>query len=87
MKGILNIVKKYMKSPVLYILAIIFTTVQGISEILLPRFMGDIVNKGIERGVLMLTAGSDVLRLLPPLVITKEDIDMMYDILNEVFAS
>lgn len=48
---------------------------------------GDIVNKGIERGVLMLTAGSDVLRLLPPLVITKEDIDMMYDILNEVFAS
>lgn len=50
MKGILNIVKKYMKSPVLYILAIIFTTVQGISEILLPRFMGDIVNKGIMTG-------------------------------------
>ena len=50
MKGILNIVKKYMKSPVLYILAIVFTTVQGISEILLPRFMGDIVNKGIMTG-------------------------------------
>ena len=39
-----------MKSPVLYILAIVFTTVQGISEILLPRFMGDIVNKGIMTG-------------------------------------
>ncbi len=47
----------------------------------------DIVNKGIEKGILMLTAGSDVLRLLPPLVITKEDIDRMYTILDEVFAS
>ena len=50
MKGILNIVKKYMKSPVLYFLAVLFTTVQGVSEILLPRFMGDIVNKGIMTG-------------------------------------
>ena len=50
MKGILNIVKKYMKSPVLYILAIVFTTVQGVSEILLPRFMGYIVNRGIMTG-------------------------------------
>jgi len=48
---------------------------------------GDIVNKGIEKGILMLTAGVNVLRLLPPLIITKEDIDKMYDILNEVFAS
>lgn len=48
---------------------------------------GEIVNKGIERGILMLTAGTNVLRLLPPLVITKEDIDKMYEILDEVFAS
>lgn len=48
---------------------------------------GQIVNKGIAHGILMLSAGTDVLRLLPPLVITKEDIDIMYDILNEVFAS
>ncbi len=47
----------------------------------------DIVNKGIEKGILTLTAGTDVLRLLPPLVITKEDIDRMYEILDEVFAS
>ncbi len=47
----------------------------------------DIVNKGIKKGILTLTAGSDVLRLLPPLVITKEDIDKMYAILDEVFAS
>ena len=48
---------------------------------------GDIVVKGIENGILMLTAGVNVLRLLPPLVITKEDIDKMYEILDEVFAS
>ena len=48
---------------------------------------GEIVNKGIEKGILMLTAGVNVLRLLPPLVITKEDIDKMYKILDEVFAS
>lgn len=48
---------------------------------------GEIVNKGIEKGILTLTAGVNVLRLLPPLVITKEDIDKMYKILDEVFAS
>ena len=48
---------------------------------------GDIVNKCIAKGMLALTAGVNVLRLLPPLVITKEDIDKMYEILDEVFAS
>ncbi len=48
---------------------------------------GDIVNKCIDKGMLTLTAGVNVLRLLPPLVITKEDIDKMYKILDEVFAS
>ncbi len=48
---------------------------------------GDIVVRGIEKGILMLTAGVNVLRLLPPLVITREDIDKMYEILDEVFAS
>ncbi len=48
---------------------------------------GEIVNKGIDRGILMLTAGTNVLRLLPPLVITKDDINKMYEILDEVFAS
>lgn len=45
-----------------------------------------VVNKGLTKGILMLTAGSDVLRLLPPLVITKEDIDLMFDMLDEIFT-
>ena len=50
MKGMKDIIKKYYKSPVLYIFAVIFTTLQGLSEVILPRLMGDIVNQGIMTG-------------------------------------
>ena len=50
MKGILKIKGKYFKSHKLYIFAILFTTIQGVSEIILPRLMGDIVNRGIMTG-------------------------------------
>ena len=49
MKDSLVLVRRFFKSPVLYILAIVFTTLQGISEIILPRLMGDIVNDGIMK--------------------------------------
>lgn len=57
---------------------------QGLELSIAPS---DIVNKGIEEGILMLTAGTNVLRLLPPLVIGKDDIDAMYGILDKIFAS
>ena len=47
MEDIYHILKKYMKSPWLFSFAVFFTTIQGITEILLPRYMGDIVNDGI----------------------------------------
>ena len=37
-----------------------------------------------EKGVLVLTAGADTIRLLPPLVITKEDIDQALACMKEV---
>ena len=40
----------------------------------------DIVAKGIENGVIMLTAKSKI-RLLPPLNITKEDLNKGLDLL------
>lgn len=52
MKDIVAVVKKYFKHPGLYILAVLFTTLQGISEIILPKYMGDIVNRGIITGSL-----------------------------------
>jgi acetylornithine/N-succinyldiaminopimelate aminotransferase len=39
--------------------------------------VGKVAAKAIEEGLLVITAGSDVLRFVPPLVITTEDIDAM----------
>lgn len=44
----------------------------------------DVVNKAIEKGLLLLTAGPNTLRLLPPLVINYEEIDKAVSILGEV---
>lgn len=41
------------------------------------------INKAIENGLLVISAGSDVLRILPPLVITKENVDEMIAILRK----
>ena len=41
------------------------------------RPVGEIVKKAIEQGLLVISAGSDVLRLVQPIVIEKEHIDEM----------
>lgn len=42
------------------------------------------VSKCLENGLMMLTAGKDVLRMLPPLTITYEEIDSGLEILKKV---
>lgn len=39
--------------------------------------VSDIVNKSLENGLIVLSAGNNVLRLVPPLVIEKEHVDEM----------
>lgn len=46
--------------------------------------VGDIVKACLANGLVVLSAGGNVLRLLPPLVITKDDIDKATDIIIEV---
>ncbi len=46
----------------------------------------DIILRSLERGVLMLDAGRNVLRFLPPLVITRAHIDRTVEILDEVIG-
>lgn len=46
----------------------------------------DIILGSIDRGVLMLDAGRNVLRFLPPLVITRTHIDRATEILDEVIG-
>ncbi len=41
------------------------------------RPVGEIVNKALENGLIVISAGSNVLRMLPPLVIEKEHVDEM----------
>jgi len=46
------------------------------------RPAGDIVTKALENGLIVITAGNDVLRLVPPLVIEKENVDEMIRLLE-----
>jgi acetylornithine/succinyldiaminopimelate/putrescine aminotransferase len=46
----------------------------------------NIILKSMDRGVLMLNAGRNVLRFLPPLVIEKEQIDKTISVLDEVIG-
>ncbi|MCK5517585.1 MAG: aminotransferase class III-fold pyridoxal phosphate-dependent enzyme, partial [Desulfobulbaceae bacterium] len=46
----------------------------------------DIVNRMFEKGLLMNFAGNLVLRFVPPLIVTKEEIDALITALAEVLA-
>ena len=48
--------------------------------------VGSVVTKALENGLLVISAGSDVLRLVPLLVITKEHIDEMIEKLEKSLA-
>ena len=50
------------------------------------RPVGPIIQKALERGLILINAGERVLRFLPPLVITEEHIDEMLVILEECLA-
>jgi acetylornithine aminotransferase len=47
---------------------------------------GDIVKKGHERGVLLNVTHDTVLRFVPPLIVTKQEVDQMIVILDGIFA-
>ena len=49
------------------------------------RPVGEIVAKALENGLVVISAGSNVLRMLPPLVIEKEHVDEMIEKLKKSF--
>jgi len=49
------------------------------------RPVGEIVQKALENGLVVISAGSNVLRMLPPLVIEKEHVDEMIAKLKKSF--
>ncbi len=46
------------------------------------RPVGDIINKALENGLILINAGANVIRFIPPLVITRKDVDDMISILE-----
>lgn len=48
--------------------------------------VGEVIARAREKGLLVISAEGNVLRLVPPLVITERNIDEMADILDEVFT-
>lgn len=49
--------------------------------------VGQVASKALEKGLIVITAGSNVIRFVPPLVIEKEHVDEMAGILDEVLGS
>lgn len=47
------------------------------------RPVGDIITEAMERGLVLINAGTSIIRFVPPLVITKEHVDEMVTILRE----
>ncbi len=45
------------------------------------RPVADIISTALNKGLVLINAGTEIIRFLPPLVITKQDVDTMYDIL------
>lgn len=44
--------------------------------------VGAIINKALEKGLILINAGTDIIRLVPPLVIKNEQVDEMITILK-----
>ncbi len=45
--------------------------------------VGEIIKKAIEKGLLLISAGTNVIRFLPPLIISQKDVNDMIAILEE----
>lgn len=47
------------------------------------RPVADIINRAVEKGLILINAGPNIIRFVPPLIITKENIDEMVTILED----
>jgi 4-aminobutyrate aminotransferase-like enzyme len=52
----------------------------------LDRDAGEVVDEARELGLVVLTAGPNVLRLLPPLVVTEPEVDEALELLGRVLG-
>lgn len=48
--------------------------------------VGDIIHKAMEKGLILINAGPNIIRIVPPLIIETEHVDEMTDILDKCLA-
>ena len=46
------------------------------------RPVGPVITKALDKGLILINAGTDIIRFVPPLIITKEHVDEMTAILT-----
>lgn len=51
------------------------------------RPVAEVINKALEKGLILINAGPNIVRFVPPLIITKENIDEMITILDDCIWS
>lgn len=51
--------------------------------LVLKKPAGPVIARAIENGLILINAGSNIIRFVPPLVITRQDVDQMISILDE----
>lgn len=44
------------------------------------------INEALEQGLLLINAGSDIIRIIPSLIVTKENVDQMIEILDRCLS-
>ncbi len=49
------------------------------------RPVADIINRALENGLVLINAGTDIIRFVPPLIITEADVDVMVERLERSF--
>lgn len=55
--------------------------------LVLGKPVGEVIKKAMDSGLIVISAGGNVMRLVPPLVITKEHVDEMIEKLNQALEN
>ena len=54
--------------------------------LLFDRPVAEVINKALEQGLILINAGTNIIRFLPPLIIQKEHVDEMIGILKKCLS-
>ncbi|MCR5557266.1 MAG: aspartate aminotransferase family protein [Butyrivibrio sp.] len=55
--------------------------------LVLDRPVSDVINKALSKGLILINAGTQIIRFVPPLIITKENVDDMIAILDSCLGT